>query len=43
MKGKKYIYAHKFHKLPTVSDLELVEEELPALNDGGMLYLKGFC
>ncbi|XP_046853655.1 prostaglandin reductase 1-like [Xenia sp. Carnegie-2017] len=37
MKGKKYIYAHKFEGLPKLTDLELVEEELPPLKDGDVL------
>lgn len=36
MKCKKFIYAHKFESVPKVSDLQLVEEELPALKNGGM-------
>ena len=36
MKCKKFIYAHKFEDLPKDSDFQLVEEELPALKDGGM-------
>ena len=35
MKGKKYIYAHKFEGLPKVTDLELVEEEIPSIKIGG--------
>ena len=37
MKGKKYIYAHKFEGLPKLTDLQLVEEELPPVKDGGGL------
>ena len=37
MKGKKYIYAHKFEGLPKLTDLQLVEEELPPVKDGGRL------
>ena len=36
MKGKKYLYAHKFEGIPKVTDLQLVEEELPPVNDGGI-------
>lgn len=35
MKGKRFVYAHKFENMPKVTDLELVEEELPQLKDGG--------
>ena len=38
MKCKKFIYAHKFEDLPKDSDFQLVEEELPALKDGGMYW-----
>ena len=37
MKGKKYIYAHKFEGMPKVTDLQLVEEEIPPVKDGGIL------
>ena len=37
MKGKKYIYAHKFEGMPKFTDLQLVEEELPQVKDGGRL------
>ena len=37
MKGKKYIYAHKFEGMPKLTDLQLVEEELPPVKDGGRL------
>ena len=37
MKGKKYIYAHKFEGIPKLTDLQLVEEELPPVKDGGKL------
>ena len=36
MKGKKYIYAHKFEGMPKVTDLQLVEEEITPIKDGGM-------
>ena len=38
MKCKKFIYAHTFEDLvlPNDSNFELVEEELPALKDGGV-------
>ena len=36
MKCKKFIYAHTFEDLPKDSNFELVEEELPALKDGGV-------
>ena len=35
MKGKKYIYAHKFEGIPKLTDLQLVEEEVPQVKDGG--------
>jgi hypothetical protein len=35
MKGKKYIYAHKFEGMPKLTDLELQDDELPAVKDGG--------
>ena len=40
MKGKKYIYAHKFEGMPKLTDLQLVEEELPPVKDGGKLCRK---
>ena len=40
MKGKKYIYAHKFEGMPKLTDLQLVEEELPPVKDGGKLCQK---
>ena len=36
MKGKKYVYAHKFEGMPKVTDLQLVEEEIPAVKNGGI-------
>ena len=39
MKGKKYIYAHKFEGMPKLTDLQLVEVELPPVNDGGRLLI----
>lgn len=36
MKGKKFIYAHKFENVPKVTDLQLAEEEIPKLKEGGM-------
>ena len=37
VKAKKWILAHQFHGEPKESDLELVEEELPELEDGRKL------
>ena len=39
MKGKKYIYAHKFEGMPKLTDLQLVEVELPPVNVGGRLLI----
>ena len=36
MKGKKYIYAHKFEGMPKVTDLQLAEEEILPIKDGGI-------
>ncbi|XP_066902363.1 prostaglandin reductase 1 [Halyomorpha halys] len=38
MKAKKFIIKKHFEGLPKKSDLELVEEELPPLQDGDVLY-----
>jgi hypothetical protein len=35
VKAKKFVYAAAFVGEPKLSDLQLVEEELPALTDGG--------
>lgn len=35
VKSKKFIYAKRFDGEPKISDFELIEEELPALQDGG--------
>jgi len=35
MKAKKWILAKHFDGVPKESDMELVEEELPSLSDGG--------
>ena len=35
MKGRKWVLAAHFRGFPKVNDLELVEEELPDLKDGG--------
>lgn len=37
--NKKFIIAKHFKGEPKVSDLKLVEEELPAIQDGGINYL----
>lgn len=37
VKAKKYILRKEFEGLPKPGDLELVEEDLPALKDGGEL------
>jgi prostaglandin reductase 1 len=37
MKAKVFIYAHKFEGEVKLSDFELVEEDLPALEDGQFL------
>lgn len=37
VQAKKWILAHHFDGQPKDSDLELVEETLPALKDGGMM------
>lgn len=38
MKGKRFIIKEHFRGLPKKSDFELVEEELPALKDGDVLF-----
>lgn len=35
VKAKKYILVRHFDGLPKKEDLKIVEEELPALKDGG--------
>ena len=35
MKARKWILASRFEGFPKDSDLQLVEEDLPSLNDGG--------
>ena len=36
MKGKKYIYANHFKGMPKVTDLQMVEEEIPPIKNGGI-------
>ena len=35
VKAKKFVYAHPFEGEPKISDFQLVEEELPALQNNG--------
>lgn len=37
VRAKKFIYASAFKGEPKLSDIQLVEEDLPALNDGEIL------
>ena len=37
--ARKYILAAHFEGVPKRSDLKIVEEKLPALNDGGQLVI----
>jgi prostaglandin reductase 1 len=37
VRAKKFIYASAFKGEPKLSDIQLVEEDLPALNDGEVL------
>ena len=34
-KAKKFVYSKRFDGLPKLTDFQLVEEELPELQDGG--------
>lgn len=36
VKARKYVYVKPFDGLPKKTDFEIQEEELPALNDGGI-------
>ena len=36
MRGQKFIYAHRFKGMPKVADLQLVEEEIPPIKNGGI-------
>ena len=38
MKARKYVLRSHFSGLPKREDLEIVEEELPPLKDGGQIY-----
>ena len=39
VKARKYVLRSHFSGLPKREDLEIVEEELPALKDGGQTYV----
>lgn len=44
VKAKRFILVKNFENLPKETDLQLVEEELPALKDGRKHYIKfQFC
>lgn len=37
LKGRKFLYVKEFKGEPTLSNFELIEEQLPALKDGDIL------
>ena len=42
MRGQKFIYAHRFKGMPKVTDLQLVEEEIPPIKNGGIWMINDY-
>ena len=42
MRGQKFIYAHRFKGMPKVTDLQLVEEEIPPIKNGGICMINDY-
>ena len=38
VKGRRFVLKHHFDGLPKREDFDLVEEEMPALKDGDIMY-----